>query len=111
MSECGYQESPHIKHPGAMSQFLSCQAKKRSIQAFIAIDLSILPPQAKELDANTEYYVELLARGTGKSKDEIRTDIQRPKYFRGQDAIDYGLCDQIIQSRGVQMDKKVWLRP
>jgi len=37
--------------------------------------------------------VELLAKGTGKSKEEIAKDIQRPKYFRGQEAVDYGLCE------------------
>ncbi|CAL5421904.1 unnamed protein product [Camellia sinensis] len=35
--------------------------------------------KAKELDANSEYYVELLAKGTGKSKEEISKDVQRPK--------------------------------
>lgn len=68
-----------------------------------AIDMWI---KAKELDANTEYYIELLARGTGKSKEEIAKDIQRPKYFRGQEAIDYGFADKIIESRGVQMEKR-----
>lgn len=68
-----------------------------------AIDMWI---KAKELDANTDYYVELLARGTGKSKEEIYADIQRPKYFRGQEAIDYGLCDKIIESRGVAMERR-----
>eukprot|EP00271_Cylindrocystis_brebissonii_P010343 TRINITY_DN26511_c0_g1_i1.p1 TRINITY_DN26511_c0_g1~~TRINITY_DN26511_c0_g1_i1.p1 ORF type:complete len:407 (+),score=87.59 TRINITY_DN26511_c0_g1_i1:123-1343(+) len=62
--------------------------------------------KAKELDANTAYYVELLAKGTGKSEEEIARDIQRPRYFHGQEAIDYGLADTIIQSRGVAMEKK-----
>ncbi|MCO5590603.1 hypothetical protein L7F22_044574 [Adiantum nelumboides] len=62
--------------------------------------------KAKELDANTNYYVELLAKGTGKSQDEIRKDIQRPKYFRAQEALDYGLADKIIESRGVAMERR-----
>ena len=64
--------------------------------------------QAKELDANTKYYVEMLAKSTGKSQDEIRHDIQRPKYFRAQEAIDYGLADKIIESRGIAMERRVW---
>ena len=64
--------------------------------------------QAKELDANTKYYVEMLAKSTGKSQDEIRRDIQRPKYFRAQEAIDYGLADKIIESRGIAMERRVW---
>ncbi|KAF5206329.1 Atp-dependent clp protease proteolytic subunit [Thalictrum thalictroides] len=38
-----------------------------------AIDMWI---KAKELDANTDYYVELLAKGIGKSKEEISKDVQ-----------------------------------
>jgi len=62
--------------------------------------------KAKELDANTRYYVELLARGTGKPKEVIAEDIKRPRYFRGQEAIDYGLVDGIIEPRGVKMEKR-----
>lgn len=65
--------------------------------------------QAKELEANTEYYIELLAKGTGKSKEEIAKDVQRPKYLQAQDAIDYGIADKIIDSssRDVAFEKRV----
>lgn len=63
--------------------------------------------QAKELDANTEYYIELLAKGIGKPKEEIARDIQRPKYFRAQEAIDYGIADKIINSRDAAFEKRV----
>ncbi|KAI4295758.1 hypothetical protein L6164_035770 [Bauhinia variegata] len=62
--------------------------------------------KAKELDANTDYYIELLARGIGKSKEEIAKDIQRPKYFQAQEAIDYGIADKIIESRDVAFEKR-----
>ncbi|XP_057963747.1 ATP-dependent Clp protease proteolytic subunit-related protein 1, chloroplastic [Malania oleifera] len=62
--------------------------------------------KAKELDANTDYYIELVAKGTGKPKEEIAKDIQRPKYFRAQEAIDYGLADKIIDSRDVAFEKR-----
>ncbi|KAL2602281.1 hypothetical protein AAZV13_10G218300 [Glycine max] len=64
--------------------------------------------QAKELEANTEYYIELLAKGTGKSKEEIAKDVQRPKYLQAQDAIDYGIADKIIDSssRDVAFEKR-----
>ncbi|GAV74944.1 CLP_protease domain-containing protein [Cephalotus follicularis] len=68
-----------------------------------AIDMWI---KAKELDANTEYYIELLAKGTGKSKEEIAKDIQRPKYFQAQEAIDYGLADKIIDSRDNAFERR-----
>lgn len=54
--------------------------------------------QAKELEANSEYYIELLAKGTGKSKEEIAKDVQRTRYFQPQDAIEYGLADKIMHS-------------
>ena len=63
--------------------------------------------QAKELDANTEYYIELLTKGIGKPKEEIEKDVQRPKYFQAQEAIDYGIADKIIDSRDAAFDKRV----
>eukprot|EP00475_Leptophrys_vorax_P043042 TRINITY_DN8160_c0_g1_i2.p1 TRINITY_DN8160_c0_g1~~TRINITY_DN8160_c0_g1_i2.p1 ORF type:complete len:399 (-),score=15.54 TRINITY_DN8160_c0_g1_i2:1624-2820(-) len=86
--------------PNAVTKLYSPRVSQSS---GAAIDMWI---KAKELDANTDYYVELLARGTGKSPDEIRRDVGRPQYFRGQEAIDYGLCDKVIEPRGVQMEKK-----
>ncbi|KAE8702216.1 ATP-dependent Clp protease proteolytic subunit-related protein 1 [Hibiscus syriacus] len=62
--------------------------------------------KARELDANTESYIELLAKGTGKTKEEIEKDIQRPKYFQAQEAIDYGLADKIIDSRDAAFEKR-----
>lgn len=68
-----------------------------------AIDMWI---KAKELDANTDYYIELLAKGIGKPKEEISKDIQRPKYFQAQDAIAYGIADKIIDSRDAAFEKR-----
>lgn len=62
--------------------------------------------KAKELDANADYYIELLAKGTGKTKEEIAKDVQRPKYFQAQDAIEYGLADKIIDSRDAAFEKR-----
>uniref|UniRef100_A0A1D1Y2R0 ATP-dependent Clp protease proteolytic subunit n=1 Tax=Anthurium amnicola TaxID=1678845 RepID=A0A1D1Y2R0_9ARAE len=62
--------------------------------------------KAKELDANTDYYIELLAKGIGKPKDDIAKDIQRPKYFQAQEAIEYGLADKIIDSRDAAYEKR-----
>ncbi|KAJ4965612.1 hypothetical protein NE237_017461 [Protea cynaroides] len=62
--------------------------------------------KAKELDANTDYYIELLAKGIGKPKEEIAKDIQRPKYFQTQEAIAYGIADKIIDSRDGAYEKR-----
>ncbi|PKU73444.1 ATP-dependent Clp protease proteolytic subunit-related protein 1, chloroplastic [Dendrobium catenatum] len=62
--------------------------------------------KAKELDANTDYYIELLAKGIGKPKEEIAKDIQRPKYFQALEAIEYGIADKIIDSRDSTFEKR-----
>ncbi|KAL2537261.1 ATP-dependent Clp protease proteolytic subunit-related protein 1 [Forsythia ovata] len=62
--------------------------------------------KAKELDANTDYYLELLAKGIGKPKEEIEGDIQRPKYFQAKEAIEYGIADKIIDSRDNAFEKR-----
>ncbi|CAN6998156.1 unnamed protein product [Brassica rapa subsp. trilocularis] len=67
-----------------------------------AIDMWI---KAKELDANTEYYIELLTKGTGKSKEQINEDIKRPKYLQAQAAIDYGIADKIADSQDSSFEK------
>ncbi|KAL8540447.1 hypothetical protein ACS0TY_001882 [Phlomoides rotata] len=62
--------------------------------------------KAKELEANTEYYLELLSKGIGKPKEEIEKDIQRPKYFQAQEAIAYGIADKIIDSEDAAFEKR-----
>ncbi|KAL4615243.1 hypothetical protein ACB092_07G109700 [Castanea dentata] len=68
-----------------------------------AVDMWI---KAKELDANTETYIELLAKGTGKPKEEIAKDTQRPKYLQAQEAIEYGLADKIINKEDNAFEKR-----
>ncbi|CAI0472015.1 unnamed protein product [Linum tenue] len=62
--------------------------------------------KAKELDANTDYYIELLAKGTGKSKEEINKDVRRPKYLNAQEAIEYGLADKLVDSSDDAFQKR-----
>lgn len=59
------------------------------------------------MDANTEYYIELLAKGTGKPKEELVKDIQRPKYLKAQEAIDYGIADKLLSSNDDAFEKRV----
>uniref|UniRef100_A0A804Q321 ATP-dependent Clp protease proteolytic subunit n=2 Tax=Zea mays TaxID=4577 RepID=A0A804Q321_MAIZE len=60
-----------------------------------AIDMWI---KAKELDTNTDYYLELLSKGVGKPKEELAEFLRGPRYFRAQEALDYGLADTILHS-------------
>jgi len=63
--------------------------------------------QAKELDTNTEYYLELLSTGVGKPKEELAEFLKGPRYFRAQEAIDYGLADTILHSLDGSFKPKV----
>ena len=63
--------------------------------------------QAKELEVNTQYYIELLAKGIGKTKEEIAKDIQISRYFFPKEAIDYGIADKILPKQGLVMEKRV----
>ena len=42
---------------------------------------------------------EILARHTGKSKDEIHVDTERDKILSAHEAVEYGLADQVMTSR------------
>jgi hypothetical protein len=67
--------------------------------------------QAKELDTNTDYYLELLSKGVGKPKEELAEFLKGPRYFRAQEAIDYGLADTILHSLDGSFKPKVLFGP
>ncbi|GAA4718704.1 ATP-dependent Clp protease proteolytic subunit [Isoptericola chiayiensis] len=54
---------------------------------------------ANELIRMREWLEETLARHTGKPVEEIRDDIERDKILTAADAKDYGLVDQVLESR------------
>lgn len=62
--------------------------------------------KAKELEVNTQYYIDLLAYGIGKPKEVIAKDIQRSRYFFPQEAIDYGIADKILTKQGLPVEKR-----
>lgn len=77
---------------------------------FLAKEIWVtLNPTGKELEANKDYYLELLSKGIGKPKEEIERDIQRPAYFTVQEAIDYGIADKIIDPKDSIFEKRVIL--
>ncbi|WP_278236985.1 ATP-dependent Clp protease proteolytic subunit [Isoptericola sp. AK164] len=54
---------------------------------------------ANELIRMREWLEETLARHTGKDVEEIRDDIERDKILTAAEAKDYGLVDQVLESR------------
>ncbi|TXS46210.1 ATP-dependent Clp protease proteolytic subunit [Streptomyces sp. uw30] len=61
-----------------------------------ASDLAI---QADELTRVRTRLEELLARHTGRAREQVAADIERDKILNAQEALEYGLVDRIIPSR------------
>jgi ATP-dependent Clp protease protease subunit len=61
-----------------------------------SVDIEI---QAREVMAQRRQMVEALARHSGQPAERIERDIDRDFILRGQDAVDYGLVDHVIQGR------------
>jgi ATP-dependent Clp protease, protease subunit len=55
--------------------------------------------QAKEILRMRNLLEEMLARHSNRSVEEIEKDIERDKILTAQEAVDYGLIDQILSTR------------
>ena len=55
--------------------------------------------QAREILRMRKLLEELLARHSNKSAEEIEKDIERDKILTAQEAVEYGLIDQILSTR------------
>jgi len=55
--------------------------------------------QAREILRMRALLESLLARHSGRSEDQVRQDIERDKILTAADAVEYGLVDEVIQSR------------
>ncbi|MEE9415015.1 MAG: ATP-dependent Clp protease proteolytic subunit [Acidimicrobiales bacterium] len=55
--------------------------------------------QVEEMRHARRRIEELLAHHTGQSIEKIATDIERDYIVRGEDVVDYGLADQVIDKR------------
>ncbi len=61
-----------------------------------ATDISI---QAKEISRLKKLSIEYFAENTGKSYDEIAKDMERDFYMSAQEALEYGIIDQVMPRR------------
>src|SRR5215468_4081924 len=61
-----------------------------------SVDLEI---QIRETVELRNRMVDVLARATGQPRDRILQDIDRDYILRGDDAVEYGLVDEIIENR------------
>ena len=68
-------------------------------------DITNLEIQAKQGQKFRDAQIELLHRCTGQDKRQLRTDIERDFYLSAQEALRYGLIDEII--RHTAADRRV----
>jgi ATP-dependent Clp protease protease subunit len=61
-----------------------------------ATDIEI---HAREIIRIREQINGILAKHTGQDLDRIQTDTERDRFMTGQDAVDFGLIDEVITSR------------
>src|SRR3954464_6182174 len=59
-----------------------------------ATDIEI---HAKEILAMRTRIEEIYAQHTGQSRDRIQADIERDRFFKADEAVEYGLVDQVIE--------------
>lgn len=55
--------------------------------------------QAREIMRMREWLEETLSRHSGRSVEQVNKDIDRDKILTAQDALEYGLIDQVLTSR------------
>ena len=55
--------------------------------------------QAREILRMRALLETLLARHSGRTEDQVRNDIERDKILTADEAVEYGLIDEVIQSR------------
>jgi ATP-dependent Clp protease, protease subunit len=55
--------------------------------------------QAREILRIRSLMEEMLATDTGKSTDEVSKDIERDKYLTAEQALEYGIIDEVLTSR------------
>ncbi|RKT17944.1 ATP-dependent Clp protease proteolytic subunit ClpP [Streptomyces sp. 1114.5] len=61
--------------------------------------VSDLEIQAKEIFRMREQLEEMLSKHSNKSAEQVREDIERDKILTAEEAVEYGLVDQIISTR------------
>jgi ATP-dependent Clp protease, protease subunit len=65
-----------------------------------AADIEI---QAEEILKTKENLINIMSRCTGQSADRVREDSERDRFFDAKQAVEYGICDEVI---GAETDTK-----
>ena len=67
-----------------------------------ATDIEII---AEEIDRMRTWLEETIAEHSGQTAEQVRKDIERDKILTAQAAKEYGLIDQVLQSRKTSLKK------
>ena len=59
--------------------------------------------QVREMVEMRDRMVDILVQATGRTREQITTDIDRDHILRGQAAVDYGLVDHVITTRELRV--------
>lgn len=62
-------------------------------------DLIDLEIQAAEILRIRTTMEQMLARHTGKNEEDVRADVERDKYLTAQEALEYGIVDNVLSTR------------
>jgi ATP-dependent Clp protease protease subunit len=62
-------------------------------------DLIDLEIQAAEILRIRSTMEQMLARHTGKNEEDVRADVERDKYLTAQEALEYGIVDNVLSTR------------
>jgi len=68
-----------------------------------AMQISDLDIQAKEILRMRDLMIEILAKHTGQTVEQVAADVERDKIFTAAQAKDYGLVDEVISTRKVEV--------
>jgi ATP-dependent Clp protease, protease subunit len=68
-----------------------------------AMQISDLDIQAREILRMRELMEQILAKHTGQSVEQVHTDVERDKIFTAEQAKEYGIVDEVISSRKVEV--------
>eukprot|EP00892_Ulva_mutabilis_P011862 jgi/Ulvmu1/9048/UM005_0141.1 len=71
---------------------------RQPINRYERMQASDIDIYRNELRKVNDEVVNLLSKHTGKDAEQVKKDINRPKYFSPYDAVDYGLIDKVLES-------------
>ena len=65
----------------------------------ISGQVSDIEIEAKELVRTKKTFLEIMSKHTGKSMDSLEKDVDRNNYMTAQEALEYGIIDQVVEPR------------